>query len=94
MKITLNTFANIRDVVGSRQLALDLHSGARLGDLFQQLTQTYGKNFDIQVRDQSSGTLVPFLILVNDKTFRSTADMETLLHEGDVVTIMIPFDGG
>lgn len=94
MKLTLNTFANIRDVVGSRQLALDLQTGARLGDLFQYLTQTYGKNFDLQVRDQISGALVPFLILVNDKTFRSIADMDALLHEGDVVTIMIPFDGG
>lgn len=94
MKVTLNTFANIREVVGSRQLALELQTGARLGDLFEYLSKTYGKNFDLQVRDQSSGALVPFLILVNDKTFRSTSDMDALLHEGDVVTIMIPFDGG
>jgi molybdopterin converting factor small subunit len=94
MKITLNTFANIRDVVGSRQLALELQTGARLADLFELLGKTYGKKFDRQVRDQISGALVPFLILVNNQTYRSTADMDALLHEGDAVTIMIPFDGG
>jgi molybdopterin converting factor small subunit len=94
MKVTLNTFANIRDIIGDRQVAVDLPRDAKLTDLFTYLTNTYGMNFDRQVRDQMSGLIVPFLILVNDKTFRSTTDMETLLHEGDVVTIMIPFDGG
>jgi|YNPBryantNP2012_1023418.scaffolds.fasta_scaffold03934_4 MoaD family protein len=94
MTITLKTFANIRDIVGARELTIELPAGARLGDLFEYLTQTFGKNFDRQIRNQITGEMVPFLILVNDVAFRSTQDMEQPLHHGDVVTIMIPFDGG
>jgi molybdopterin converting factor small subunit len=41
-----------------------------------------------------SGAIVPFLILINDKTYRTTTDLDASLNEGDTVTIMIPFDGG
>ena len=94
MKITLRSFANIRDVVGAKELPVDLDPQATLSDLFKFLKKEYGANFDRQVRDQISGKLVPFLILINDKTYRSISDMGTGLNESDVVTIMIPFDGG
>ncbi len=94
MRITLRSFANIRDVVGAKELPVDLDPQATLSDLFKFLKKEYGENFDRQVRDQISGNLVPFLILINDKTYRSIADMGTRLNESDVVTIMIPFDGG
>lgn len=94
MNVTLTSFANIRDVIGSKQIAVHLDPGASLSDLFKYLSQTYGKKFDRQVRDQITGELVPFLILINEKTYRSTSDMDTSLHEADVITIMIPFDGG
>lgn len=94
MKVTLKTFATIRDVVGSAERSIDLSPGARLHDLMDVLTATYGKPFDRQVRDQLTGAMVPFLILVNGVAFRSTQDMDHPLAEGDVVTLMVPFDGG
>ena len=94
MKVTLKSFANIRDVIGEKELAVELPAQAKLSDLFSYLRQTYGPNFDRQVRDQITDELVPFLILVNEKTYRSSTDMDTPLSEGDTVTIMIPFDGG
>jgi len=94
MKIFLRSFANIRDVVGAKELPVDLDPQATLSDLFEFLKKEYGENFERQVRDRISGNLVPFLILINDKTYRSIADMGTRLNESDVVTIMIPFDGG
>ena len=94
MNITLKTFATIRDVVGGPERTVALTPGARLGDLLDTLTQIYGAPFDRQVRDQLTGHLVPFLILVNGTAFRSTQDLDHPLSEGDVVTFMIPFDGG
>ena len=92
--MTLKSFANIRDIVGEKELPIDLPPCATLSDLFSYLQKEYGKNFDRQVTDQMTGELVPFLILVNDKTFRSITDMDTPLNEGDIITIMLPFDGG
>jgi len=94
VKITLNSFANIRDVLGRQSMPIDLAQGARLADLFEYLVREYGETFDRQIRDQLSRTVVPFLILINEKTYRSTSDMDAPLSDGDVVTFMIPFDGG
>jgi len=94
VNITVKSFANIRDVVGTGELALDVNSDTTLGGLFDVLHKKYGAAFDRQIRDQMTGAIVPFLILINDKTYRTTTDLDVSLSEGDTVTIMIPFDGG
>jgi molybdopterin converting factor small subunit len=73
---------------------LQLEDGATLADMFRDLSKTYGSMFDRQVRDQTTGQLVPFLILVNGRSYRSIVDMQTPLHDADEVTILVPFDGG
>ena len=94
MQIKLKTFANLKDVIGQKETTVELAPKANLSDLFVFLEKKYGDDFNRQVRDQLTKELVPFLILVNDKTYRSIADMDKPLSNGDVVTIMIPFDGG
>ena len=94
MQITLKTFATLKDVIGQKEIKVELAPKANLTDLFDFLDKKYGDSFDRQVRDQLTKELVPFLILVNDKTYRSIADMDKPISDGDVVTIMIPFDGG
>ncbi len=94
VNIKLKTFANIKDVVGAGELSLEMSAGTTIGGLFDFLRKRYGEAFDRQIRDQMTGAIVPFLVLVNDKTYRTTTDLAVLLNEGDTVTIMIPFDGG
>ena len=94
MKIILQSFANIKDVLGSHEFEIELQPQSRLAELFSLLTLRFGAAFDRQLRDQHTGEIVPFLILINGKTFRSTVDLMTQLQDGDTVTIMIPFDGG
>jgi MoaD family protein len=94
MKIVLQSFANIKDIVGAHELAIELQPQSRLAGLFAELTRRYGAAFDRQIRDQTTGEIVPFLVLINGATFRSAEDLSTRLHDGDTVTIMIPFDGG
>jgi len=94
VQITLNSFANIRDVLGRQSMPIGLAQGARLADLFKHLVREYGETFDRQIRDQLSRTLVTFLILINEKAYRSTTDLDTPLSDGDVVTFLVPFDGG
>ncbi len=94
MKIVLQSFANIKDVLGAHEIEIELQPRSSLSDLFAQLIQRFGSAFDRQIRDQLTGEIVPFLILINGKTFRSTVDMLIQLQDGDTVAIMIPFDGG
>jgi MoaD family protein len=94
MKIVVQSFANIRDVLGAPELEIDLDLQSDLAVLLSYLTRRFGAAFDRQIRDQHTGDLVPFLMLINGKTFRSTVDLTVQLHDGDTVAIMIPFDGG
>ena len=94
MLVKVRTFANLRDVVGSTEIEHEFHQGNTLGCLLESMCQKYGKSFEHQIKDHATGVLVPFLILINDKTYRSVADLETPLNESDIITIMLPFDGG
>jgi len=94
MNIVVKSSANIKDVLGSHELEIELQPQSSLFELLAQLTRRFGSAFDRQIRDQLTGEIVPFLLLINGKTFRSSVDLPTLLHDGDTVTIMIPFDGG
>ena len=94
MLVKVKTFANLRDVVGGGEIEYELLHGNTLGCLLESMCQKYGKSFEHQIKDHTTGTLVPFLVLINGKTYRSIADLETPLSESDTVTIMLPFDGG
>ena len=94
MKVTVKSFANIRDILGCAELTLDVAAGTTIGGLFADLTRRYGAAFDRQIRDQMSGEIVPFLVMINETVYRTTTDQGVSLTEGDAVTVMIPFDGG
>ena len=94
MKVRVKTFANLRDIVGNSEIEYELEQKNTLGNLLDSMCQRYGKHFEHQIKDRSTGDIIPFLLLINEKTFRSIADLNTPLNEGDVVTIMLPFDGG
>jgi len=92
--VKVRTFANLRDVVGSGEIEHELQQGNTLGCLLESMCRKYGKSFQQQIKDQATGSIVPFLLLVNERAYRSVADLETPLNESDIVTIMLPFDGG
>jgi MoaD family protein len=94
VKVKVRTFANLRDVVGTPEIECEIDQGSTLGHLLDDMCQKYGKTFEHQIKDRATGAIVPFLLLINDKTFRSVADLATPLSTGDIITIMLPFDGG
>jgi MoaD family protein len=94
VKVKVKTFANLREIVGKSEIEYEIKQGNTLGCLLENMCQRYGKPFEHQIKDRSTGAIVPFLLLINEKTFRSLTDLHTPLNEGDVITIMLPFDGG
>jgi len=94
VKIKVKTFANLREIIGKSEIDYEIEEGSTLGDLLENMCQRYGTSFEHQIKDRSTGVIVPFLLLINEKNFRSIADLNTPITEGDTVTIMLPFDGG
>ncbi len=94
MKVKVKTFANLKDILGKSEIEYEIKQGTTLGYLLQSMCQKYGKSFEHQIRDPLTGAIIPLLLLINEKVFRSVTDLDTPLNEGDVITIMLPFDGG
>ena len=81
MKINLRLFSIYRDIVGSKEMTIDVARGATLGDLFEELLHRY----------PGLKSLEGSVILAVNRDF---ADSETKLKEDDEVALMPPIGGG
>jgi molybdopterin converting factor subunit 1 len=81
MRITVKFFASTADLIGSRQIALDLDEGATVGDLREAVGEQYPK-------------LRPFLPTIVCAVNESYESPQTVLREGDDVALIPPVSGG
>lgn len=82
MKITLKTFAQVREIMGMDQLSLELPVGATLQTCLEKLTESY---------PHLASKLPTCRLALNLNYVR---DMQTPLQEGDVVALIPPVSGG
>jgi len=81
MQVRLLFFASIKDIVGSRQLDVDIASGSTVGSVLSELEQQYPR---------IAGYRSVLLTSVNEEY----AKTDTTLSEGDEVGIFPPVSGG
>ena len=93
-QIKIRTFAGMREILGGKEVPFDIGPDETLGSLVEKLIKAYGKKFESQIKDPATGSLIPILILVNERVLRSITDQGEKIADGDTVTILIPFDGG
>jgi len=81
MKIRTQFYAQLRDLVGSREMDVDLGEGATVGDLLDQI---YAQRPKLRPHDKSIliGAGVEFV----DRNYK--------LKEGEEISIMPPVQGG
>jgi molybdopterin converting factor subunit 1 len=81
MQVRLLFFASLKDIVGARQLRLDLPSGATVNDVLTQLESSYPR-----MKDYRSVVLTA----LNEEY----VDKQTAIQEGDELAIFPPVSGG
>ena len=81
MQVRLLFFATLKDIVGSREMRLDIPERSTVNDLLTQLEQSYPRMKDYR-------QIV--LTAVNEEY----ADRTALISEGDEVAIFPPVSGG
>ncbi|PYL62012.1 MAG: molybdopterin synthase sulfur carrier subunit [Verrucomicrobia bacterium] len=81
MKIRVQFYAQLRDLIGTRELEVDLSEGANVGDLLETV---YAKQPALRVHDKSilTGSGVEFV----DRSYK--------LEPGEEIAIMPPVQGG
>jgi molybdopterin converting factor subunit 1 len=81
MQVRLLFFATLKDIVGSRQLQLDLPSGATIGDLLTRLEDRYPRIKDYR----------PVLLTAINEEYVGHG---AAIADGDEVAIFPPVSGG
>jgi molybdopterin converting factor subunit 1 len=81
MKINLRLFSTCRDIVGSREVAIDVPRDATVGDLLEVVLRRYPRLRPLEK---------PIILAVN----KDFADSKVRLREKDEVALMPPIGGG
>ena len=81
MKIDLKFFSIIREIVGSKEMPMEISPGMTVEGLLEELLNRYP---GLEPYERS------LMVAVN----RDFADVSTILKEGDEVALMPPIGGG
>ena len=81
MKLTILSFASIKEIVGSGTIELDMKDGAIISDLYEKLSADYPEVARF-------GNSLKFA--VNEEF----VDSDKTLNEGDEVALLPPVSGG
>jgi len=93
MKIFLKAFADLREVIGSREMELSLPEGESMGGLLERLCKTH-PSLRVKIFD-AAGNLRPYvLVLRNGRNIDSLQRLDTLLADRDIVSLFPPVAGG
>ncbi len=94
--VGIEPWFRVAEVTGKPRLDVELVEGTTLGGLLARLSEVCGFELPETVLDGRTGELKPhFMILVNGKwIFQSGEGASIILKHGDIVSILVPFQGG
>lgn len=89
MKVTVRTLLIFRDILGKREIELDVSDGAIVDDLLQELMTRYGEPLIRALWDARLGLPVRHVrLLVNGQDIHFMDGLATQLYEGDELLII------
>ena len=95
MKVNVQFFAAVRELVGLREETLELTNGGTVRDLLDLLVERHGRSLRNYIYDPKSDELRRFLqVLVGDKPTSALNGLSTELTDGCVLAIIPPVGGG
>lgn len=90
MRLTVHYFAQLKRAAGVASETIVCPPNATLAQLVQRLAQVHDDSFRAMVLDAAGQPQRTLLYAVGD----DQADLEHILREGDIVTILAPMAGG
>ncbi len=91
MKVIVKSFANFREIMGKRELEIELKSNSSVGELLENLCRRY------ELRNQlfDGNAIKRYVkVLVNGEDIVFLKGLETKLKNGDEVALFPPVAGG
>ena len=83
--------AMFKEITGTREINRELIGNTSLGEVLDNLTEEYGKDFNALVDPKTGQVSVDMLVMVNGQSIRK---LDTQLKDQDVIMISVPVGGG
>ena len=93
-KVKVRTFTVVRDALGADVVTVEVPSPETVRQIFDVLSQKFGKTFRDSLWDPNTGEMAPFLMKLNEEIISSTFDMDKPVKDGDEVAVIFPLGGG
>ena len=95
MRIHVRTVGPIRRILGAKEFDVALEAEATVESLLRQLIQQHGQALASLVTDNEGRIAAQHIrVLVNGQDLFVLNDMNTTLHDGDVVSMVSVVAGG
>lgn len=95
MKVIVQYFANVREMVGQREEVIDLDKETSAIDLLRLLAAKHGQNFEQYVFDAATGNPKSYLqFLINGQSVSILGGFSTILPGNSKFAIIPPVGGG
>jgi len=94
IKVTLELMANLRSLVGQKEVSEEIPENTTLLQFLRSLGQKYGDKFNELVLDKEGNVWEFIVVMVNDRQFDRGTGYDAPLKEGDRVAILLPMAGG
>lgn len=99
MKITVKPYIFLQQIMGCKEIIIDLNEGATIKGMLESLSQNYGLPDQIKAGRQILRLLdksepVGLIILIDGRNIKQLQGTATKLYEGAVVALFPPAAGG
>ena len=95
MRIKVQYFAAIREIVNQREEILEVDQGTTVLDVLNVLAKNHGEKFRDYVFDPQTKAPRPYLqFLVNEESVSSMNGLSTALADNSTIAIIPPVGGG
>lgn len=99
MNVVVKPYIFLREIMGSKQITLELHEDTTISGLLQTLRQDYGLPDQFKAGRQTlrffdENEPVGLIILIDGRNIKQLQGTETKLHEAAVVALFPPAAGG
>jgi len=93
MKITVHVSRNLIPIVGSRQVTVEVPTGASVAEVLAHLRHTY-PGWDDVLAGRGDAQHLPYSFFINRKAIRQKEMATRRLRDGDRLHILPPVVGG
>lgn len=95
MVVRVQSILDLASLLGSPKIDLEMPAGSTVRDVLASLADRYGEILKEKLINPSDGAPYPYLRLVlNGRDLGFLKGLDTVMHEGDTLTIIPPACGG